>query len=456
MSVRKYSGGKTGDLFAAAARNNLDTKPLAERLRPRTLDEIVGQARLLKKGTTLRRLIERGSLPSMILWGPPGSGKTTLARVLANHVAATFETMSAVMGGVKELRVIVARAEERLHYQDRQTLLFIDEIHRFNKAQQDALLPHVESGLLTLVGATTENPSFEVNSALLSRCRIFVLETLDSNSLAEVLERALSDSERGLGEAGVSAPREVLELIAACSHGDARHALGSLEICVQLAQQANQTTLDKALVEDSVQHKALLYDKAGDEHYAVVSAFIKSMRGSDPDAAVYWLVRMLEAGEDPRFVIRRMVIFASEDIGNADPRALQVTTDALRAYELVGLPEGVLPLTQAVTYLACAPKSNAVLKAYGAARKEIAQSGPLPVPMKLRNASTGVMKNMGYGKNYKYPHQFDGNYVPETYLPDELKGHRYYDPSQEGEEQAISNRLAELRGPPPSGTHPLD
>jgi len=456
MSVSKYSGGKTGDLFAAAARKNLDTKPLAERLRPQTLDQIVGQSKLLRKGTPLRRLIEGGRLPSMILWGPPGSGKTTLARVLANHVVATFETMSAVMGGVKELRVIVARAEERLHYQDKQTLLFIDEIHRFNKAQQDALLPHVESGLLTLVGATTENPSFEVNSALLSRCRIFVLQTLDSDSLTDVLSRALTDSERGLGEAGVSASREVLELIAACSHGDARHALGSLEICVQLAQLAEENEIDKQLVEDSVQHKALLYDKAGDEHYAVVSAFIKSMRGSDPDAAVYWLVRMLESGEDPRFIIRRMVIFASEDIGNADHDALSVATNALRAYELIGLPEGVLALTQAVTYLACAPKSNSVLKAYGSARKEIAQSGSLPVPMKLRNASTGLNKAIGYGKNYKYPHQFDGNYVPETYLPDELVGARYYEPSSEGHEQAIADHLEQLRTAPVPGTHPAD
>ncbi|MED5463511.1 MAG: replication-associated recombination protein A [Myxococcota bacterium] len=445
MSVSKYSGGKTGDLFAAAARNNLDTQPLAERLRPRTLEEIVGQSKLLHRGSTLRRLIERGRLPSMILWGPPGSGKTTLARVLANHVEASFETMSAVMAGVKDIRAIVAKSEERLHYQNKRTLLFIDEIHRFNKSQQDALLPHVESGLLTLVGATTENPSFEVNSALLSRTRIFVLESLDEDALTDVLERALRDTERGLGESGINASREVLAYIGRCSHGDARHALGSLEICVQLAQQGEQTEIDQALVEDSVQHKALLYDKAGDEHYNVVSAFIKSMRGSDPDASVYWLVRMLEAGEDPRFVLRRMVIFASEDIGNADPTALQVVTDALRAFEFVGLPEGVLPLTQATTYLACAPKSNSVLKAYGAARKDIAEQGPLPVPKKLRNAATGMMKQMGYGKTYKYPHQFDGNYTPDTYLPDELEGRRYYVPSDQGNELGIQERLTQWR-----------
>ena len=313
MSVSKYAGGKTGDLFAKAAQTNLEGKPLAERIRPRTLDEIVGQDTLLGKGTPLRRLIESGQLPSMILWGPPGSGKTTLARVLANHVKASFETLSAVMSGVKDIRAIVASAEQRLHYQNKATLIFIDEIHRFNKSQQDALLPHVESGLLRLVGATTENPSFEMNAALLSRCRVFVLESLSETSLATLLERALRDRKRGLGNLEIDASQEVLLYIASCSHGDARHALGSLEICIQLASQTKQTQITKELVEDSVQHKALLYDKSGSEHYYVISAFIKSMRGSDPDAAVYWLVRMLESGEDPRFILRRMVIFASED-----------------------------------------------------------------------------------------------------------------------------------------------
>ncbi len=431
----------SSDLFAAAAERNLAAKPLADRIRPRSLDEIEGQEKILGEGRALRRLLTRGEIPSMILWGPPGTGKTTNARLLADLLEAEFESLSAVMSGVRDLRAVVGRAEERRNYHRRRTVLFIDELHRFNKVQQDALLPHVESGLVTLVGATTENPSFELNSALLSRLRVFVLEGLDDDALMRVMRRALTDAERGLANQAIIADDESLRAIATASHGDARRALNTLEVACQLAEVADAEALSVELVEEAVQHKALLYDRAGDEHYGVVSAFIKSLRGSDPDAAVYWLVRMLEAGEQPRFILRRLVIFASEDIGNADPTALQVAVNALQAFELVGLPEGVLPLTQATTYLACAPKSNAALTAYGAARRDVREQGPLPVPPKLRNAPTGLAKQLGHGKAYKYPHNFSGHYVPEDYLPEQLIGRRYYEPSDNGAEAGIRERL---------------
>lgn len=436
---------ETADLFAAAEARDNSLAPLAERLRPRALDEIVGQNRILGEGRALRRLIEHGELPSLILWGPPGSGKTTLARVLANHIRAEFENMSAVMSGVKELRAVVERARERRQYHRRRTVLFVDEIHRFNKAQQDALLPHVERGLVTLIGATTENPSFEVNAALLSRCKVFVLEPLAVGELVTLLERALTDSDRGFGKRGITATPATLELVARGAGGDARRALNTIEVAVDLATQANATELTTELIEEAAQQKTILYDKAGEQHYNVVSAFIKSMRGSDPDAAVYWMTRMLEAGEDPRFILRRMVILASEDIGNADPRALEVAVHALQAFEFIGLPEGVLPMTQAAVYLACAPKSNAVITAYGQARTDVQTHGALAVPQKLRNAPTGLMKKLGYGDGYKYPHEFAGNYVAEDYLPDELVGRTYYSPSGQGYEKELGERLSQLR-----------
>ena len=436
---------RTGDLVQAAADADTSDNPLADRMRPRTVDEVVGQDDLLGPGRALRRMAERGEVPSMILWGPPGSGKTTVARVLAGVLAAQFESVSAVMSGVKELREVVARARERRTYRRQKTVLFIDEIHRFNKAQQDALLPHVEAGLLTLIGATTENPSFEVNAALLSRCKVFVLRSLDATALTTVVERALADRERGLGDRGLEAGDDVVRAIVEGSHGDARRALNTLELACDLCAHAGERCLTLADVEEATQHKALLYDKAGEEHYNVISAFIKSLRGSDPDAAVYWLVRMLESGEAPRFLLRRMVIFASEDIGNADPRALEVAVNALHAFELVGLPEGVLPLTQAATYLAAAPKSNAVIAAYGAARRDVLERGPLAVPEKLRNAPTDLMKRIGYGRAYRYPHNFDGHYVPESYLPEELDRRVYYQPSDQGEERELAERLAAWR-----------
>ena len=349
------------------------------------------------------------------------------------------------MSGVKEVREVVARAEERWKLNRRRTILFIDEIHRFNKSQQDALLPHVESGRLTLIGATTENPSFEVNAALLSRARVFVLESLAKDEIVALLSRALHDAERGLGATGIEAEPRVLEAIAELAQGDARRSLGTLEVAADLAAQAGAKALTVEHVQEAAQHKALIYDKGGEEHYNVISVFIKSMRGSDPDAAMYWMVRMLESGEQPRFILRRMVIFASEDIGNADPRALEVAVNALHAFELVGLPEGVLPMAQAVTYLASAPKSNASYAAYGKALEDVRQNGSLPVPLRFRSAATGLMKSLGYGKDYKYPHEFEGGHVVETYLPDELAGRRYYEPTNHGAEKIIAERLANLQ-----------
>jgi putative ATPase len=434
------------DLFEqAAAKDAGQSAPLADRLRPRTLQDFVGQEHLTSEGRLLRRAIDSDQVPSLILWGPPGVGKTTLARVIAHGTGAHFTGLSAVLAGVKDIREVVAAAQERYRHHRQRTILFLDEIHRFNKAQQDALLPHVENGTLVLIGATTENPSFEVNSALLSRTRVVTLKALDEEQLIRILERALASPE-GL-QGTVRADREALELIAQASHGDARRALTALEV----AAQQGQGHVDRAAAEESLQQKTLLYDKSGEEHYNVVSAFIKSMRGSDVNAALYWMTRMLEAGEDPIFVLRRMVVFASEDIGNADPDALGVAVHALQAFQLVGLPEGALPLTQAVTYLALAPKSNAVLTSYAAARSAVNEHGPLPVPLQLRNAPTSLMKSQGYGAGYKYPHNFEGHYVPESYLPDKLSQAQFYAPSLQGFERTLSERYDRFRqtlGPP--------
>ncbi len=428
------------DLFERAGEKDLLTRaPLAERVRPRSLDEFVGQEHLTGPGRFLRRAIEADQMPSLIFWGPPGTGKTTLAKIIANATGAHFTSVSAVLVGVKDIREIVAGAQERWNASRQRSILFIDEIHRFNKAQQDALLPHVERGTVTLIGATTENPSFEVNSALLSRTRVLTLRALEEDELVRVLHRALEDP-RGLAGA-VAADEDALEFLAHSAGGDARKALTALEVAAQ--QGSGKVT--KAAAEEAVQQRTLLYDKSGEEHYNVVSAFIKSMRGSDPDAAIYWMARMLEAGEDPLFILRRMVIFASEDIGNADPRALGVAIDALNAFELVGLPEGTLPLTQAVTYLAMAPKSNTVLTSYSSARSAVTENGPLPVPLHLRNAPTPLMKSLGYGAGYQYPHNFEGSYLPEDYLPDALRGKHFYQPSQSGFERELSERIAHLR-----------
>ncbi len=433
------------DLFEAAAERDQVHAPLAERMRPRTLDEVIGQDQLLAPGKPLRRAIDGGRVPSMILWGPPGVGKTTLARLLADHMEGDFVAQSAVLCGVKDIREITAEAHRKLTQQRRRTLLLLDEIHRFNKAQQDALLPHVERGTVTLVGATTENPSFEVNAALLSRCRVYVLESLDEEALSEILQRALNDRDRGLGHTRLDAEDKALKTLAAASWGDARRALMALDLACEDAVERGEDTLTVVGVERVMAEKVLLYDKAGDEHYNVVSGFIKSLRGSDPDAAAYYLARMLEAGEDPRFVIRRMVIFASEDIGNADPQALVLATAALQAYEFVGLPEAVLPLTQCATYLALAPKSNSALTTYAAARKAVREHGPLPVPKHIRNAPTSLMKKLGYGEGYKYPHNFDGHYVAESYLPEALVDQEIFRPGESEREREAVARLEALR-----------
>ena len=428
------------DLFEHAGQKDQQAQaPLAERMRPTTLAEFVGQEHLTGEGRFLRRAIEQDQVPSLILWGPPGTGKTTLGRVIAHATGAAFESLSAVLSGVKDIRETVTRAQDRWKHNRQRTLLFIDEIHRFNKSQQDALLPHVEKGTVTLIGATTENPSFEVNAALLSRSRVITLRGLEEEELVAVMRKALKDP-RGLG-GKVQVDDEALQFIAEAAGGDARRALTALEV----AAAYGGARVDKRAAEESLQQKMLLYDKGGEEHYNVVSAFIKSLRGSDVDAALYWMTRMLEAGEDPVFVFRRMVIFASEDIGNADPRALGVAVDALQAFQFVGMPEGVLPLTQAVTYLALAPKSNAVLTAYSASRAAVTEEGALPVPLHLRNAPTKLMKNLGYGGGYKYPHNFEGNYVPEDYLPEALKARRFYKPSQNGLERELAERYAEFQ-----------
>jgi len=435
----------TEDLFAhSAAKEAAKKAPLAERMRPRTLEEYVGQRKLLGPGRLLKQIAERKVLPSLILWGPPGCGKTTLAHLLARTVQSPFVAFSAVLSGVKELRQILDEAREQRRIHGKPTVLFVDEIHRFNKAQQDAFLPHVEKGLIILLGATTENPSFEVIAPLLSRARVVVLEALSPEDLLTLLQRALADEERGLGSWRLSADEGALQFITQHAQGDARAALTILEVAATLATEKETGLIDLALVEEAAQHKALLYDKDGEEHYNVISAFIKSMRGSDPDAAVYWLMRMLEAGEDPLFIARRMVIFAAEDIGNADPQALPLAVAMKEAVHFVGLPEARIPMAQAVTYLATAPKSNASYKALLAALEDVKKHGPLPVPLHLRNAPTKLMKGLGYGKGYQYAHDYGGSVVSQQHMPDTLRERRYYQPSERGHEQEIKERMRGL------------
>jgi putative ATPase len=431
------------DLFDRAAEQDASGKPLAERMRPRALEGFAGQEHVLGPGTALRRAIEADQVPSLVLWGPPGTGKTTLARIIAKRTGAEFVAFSAVLGGVKEIREIVAAARDRRRMHRKRTILFVDEIHRFTKAQQDAFLPHVEDGTVTLVGATTENPSFEVNAALLSRCRVVTLRALTDEEVGALLDRAVAAPE-GLAGMVALAP-DAREALARYAYGDARRALNALEVAAAAVRLAGKAAIDRADAEEALQQKTILYDKAGEQHYDVVSAFIKSLRGSDPDAAVYYMVRMLEAGEDPRFVLRRMVIFASEDVGNADPGALQVAVAALQAVELVGLPEGVLPMSQAAIYLALAPKSNTAIAAYGNARRLVQERGALPVPLKLRNAPTALMKGMGYGAGYRYPHNFEGHYVAEEYLPDALRGEEIVKLSESGLEKALGERWREIK-----------
>lgn len=424
--------------------NNL-SQPLAARLRPKTLEEYVGQTHLLGKGKVLRRLIESDQISSMIFWGPPGVGKTTLARIIANTTKAAFIDFSAVTSGIKEIRSVMQKAEENRRYGEK-TIVFVDEIHRFNKAQQDAFLPFVEKGSIILIGATTENPSFEVNSALLSRCKVFVLQELKTEELVQLLKRALAD-EKGFGTQKINIAEELLEMIAVFANGDARTALSTLEMAVLNGDMdaGGATTVTRETLEQCTSKKSLLYDKTGEEHYNLISALHKSMRNSDPDAAVYWLARMLEAGEDPLYIARRVTRFASEDIGLADPKALEISVAAYHACHFIGMPECSVHLTQAVVYMSVAPKSNALYMAYEHAKRDAAKMLAEPVPLVIRNAPTKLMQELNYGKGYQYAHNTEEKFTNMQCLPDSLLGTTYYRPTTQGLEARVKARLDEIK-----------
>jgi putative ATPase len=440
MTEDLFGGPPAPDESPAAGR------PLADRMRPATMDEVVGQEHLLGPGKVLRAALERGELHSMILWGPPGSGKTTIASLLAHVGGARFLAFSAVLSGVKEIRQVVAEAEAERARRGRRTVLFVDEIHRFNRAQQDAFLPHVEKGTIVLIGATTENPSFEVNSALLSRCRVYVLHGLTGPDVVALLRRALADEARGLGRLRAEVTDEALALVAGLASGDARTALNVLDLAVTLAPRAGgRPRVTEDTVREASQRRTLLYDKSGEEHYNLISALHKSLRDSDPDASLYWLARMLESGEDALYLARRLVRFASEDVGNADPQALALALAAKEAYDFLGSPEGDLALAQATAYLALAPKSNAVYVAFDAAREDVRSRPAEPVPLHLRNAPTGLMRDLGYGRDYQYAHDAPDAMVGQEHLPLALRGREYYRPTDRGLEAELGRRLAEWR-----------
>ena len=435
---------KNLDLFSLGTESDvMDAAPLAEKMRPQKLADYVGQSHLTGEGTLLRRAIAEDKLFSMIFWGPPGSGKTTLARILANETKTNFVSFSAVLSGVKEIRSVIDDARELWEAKKQKTILFVDEIHRFNKAQQDAFLPHVESGLVTLIGATTENPSFEVIAPLLSRTRVMLLKQFTEQDLAVILKRALTDEQRGLGKFGIQADDDAIQFIIRISDGDARTALNNLEATASMVQglPPEARKLSGQSVQEALLKKSMLYDKDGEEHYNLISAFHKSMRGSDPDATLYWLGRMLIAGEDPFYILRRMVRFASEDIGNADPHALMLTMAAQQAFHFIGPPEGELALAQAAVYLATAPKSNSLYKGFGQTKDLINKTGYLPVPLHIRNAPTKLMKELEYGKGYKYAHDYEDAFVPQEYLPEKLQGQVLYEPTDAGFEKTIRERV---------------
>lgn len=428
------------------------TRPLAERMRPRHIGEFVGQDHVVNAGSLIRHAIEEDRIFSMIFWGPPGCGKTTLARIIAGETRSYFVHFSAVLSGVKDIRAVIEEARNQQKIHRKRTILFVDEIHRFNKTQQDAFLHHVESGLITLIGATTENPSFEVIAPLLSRCRVITLDRLTEEDISAIIDVALSDEQRGLGGLNIELAADARDYIIRIADGDARVALNNLEVAGSLVMSRQKpdrsTTAGNITLKDlelAIQKKALVYDKAGEEHYNLISALHKSLRGSDPDAALYWLARMLAAGEDPFYIARRMVRFASEDIGNADPDALGITMNAMEAFKFLGHPEGELALAQAAVYLATAPKSNRIYTAFGKVNAVIKNTGSLPVPFHIRNAPTKLMKDLGYGKNYKYAHNYENAIVPQEYLPDKLKGQFFYFPTNRGFEKTIKDRLDKWR-----------